>query len=252
MDRLLGLARLGVGLVIMALGVGAFITLTLPLLPWRRARIRVGNVFGKTICRTMVWLSGCPLTMTGTEHLDPGRPAIYVSNHTSVLDIFLGAWLAPWGTVGIAKKEIVYYPFFGQLYLLSGHLRLDRSRRDRAVASLALLAELVRSYRLSVFMWPEGTRSRDGRLLPLKKGLAHLALQTGLPIVPIVVSGAHKAWEKRTLRVQVVPIEVTVLPPIPTEHWSADHLAEHLAEVHARFAETLPDEQRPKAAEAAA
>ena len=245
MDRVLGPARIAIGLVIMALGVAVFIVAALLLLPWRRLRIRLGNVFGKTICRTMVWLSGCPLTLRGTEHLDPSRPAIYVSNHTSVLDIFIGSWLAPWGTVGIAKKEIVWYPFFGQLYLLSGHLRLDRGKRDRAVASLGSLSDLVCRHGLSIFMWPEGTRSRDGRLLPLKKGIAHLALQTGLPIVPIVVAGAHRAWEKRTLRVRAVPIDVTVLPAMSTAHWTAEDIDKNLAELHARFAEALPEEQRP-------
>jgi 1-acyl-sn-glycerol-3-phosphate acyltransferase len=245
-QTLAGLFRLLLGTVVMALGVIVWTGITLVLLPSRVARIKACNYFGKTVCRSMVWLSGCAVTVRGREHLNASRPAIYAANHTSILDAFLGATIAPVGTVGIAKKEVVWYPFFGQLYLLSGHLRIDRGRTTRAKASLAKLGALVRSRGLSIFIWPEGTRSQDGRLLPLKKGLAHMAIQTGLPVVPIVVTGGHRAWEKRSLRLIPVPIEIDVLPPIDTSNWDIDHLDEHLEEVARRFRDALPADQRPQ------
>jgi 1-acyl-sn-glycerol-3-phosphate acyltransferase len=94
-------------------------------------------------------------------------------------------------------------------------------------------------------MWPEGTRSRDGRLLPFKKGIVHLALQTGLPIVPVVVQGAHRAWEKNTIRLHRVPIAVRALPAIDTSTWSLDRVEQHLAELESAFLEVLPAEQQP-------
>lgn len=237
--------RLVVGFLI--IGTNATITLLVCalLLPFRILRIKACNVFGKVTGPLMMKLSGCPLTIDGWEHLDGERPAIYVSNHTSIVDIFLAIWLSPMGTVGVAKKQVVWYPFFGQLYLLSGHLRIDRGNSPSAKASLAALGEFVRSNRLSIYIWPEGTRSRSGHLLPFKKGIVHLALQTGLPIVPVVVEGAHEAWVKHSLQIAPVPIRVTVLPAISTSAWSEDTADAHVAEVWERFKAVLPPSQQP-------
>jgi 1-acyl-sn-glycerol-3-phosphate acyltransferase len=225
-----------------------WVVVCVPLLPWRVLRIKACNYYGKAAGRTILWLSGCPLTVEGWENLDRSRPALYVSNHTSLMDIFLAMWISPVGTVGIAKKQVVWYPFLGQLYLLSGHLRIDRDDPTRAVESLKHLAAYVREHGLSVFIWPEGTRSRDGRLLPFKKGVVHLAVQTGLPIVPIVVEGAQQAWIAGTLLVRRVPITIRALEAIDTTGWTAGTLDGHLAELHDRFRAALPESQQPVAA----
>lgn len=240
--------RLVVGFVI--IGVNATVTLLVCalLIPFRTLRIKACNVFGKVTGPMVMKLSGCPLSITGWEHLDADRPAIYVSNHTSIVDIFLAIWLSPMGTVGVAKKQVVWYPFFGQLYLLSGHLRIDRGNSPSARASLAALGQFVRDNRLSIYIWPEGTRSRSGHLLPFKKGIVHLALQTGLPIVPVVVEGAHEAWVKHSLQIAPVPIRVTVLPAIDTRGWREDTADAHVDQVWQAFRATLPDAQQPLAA----
>lgn len=244
-----GWLRIAVGVLVMALGVAVWVLITVPLLPWRILRIKACNWFGKTVCRAMVMLSGSPVTVEGEEHLNGDRPAIYVSNHTSILDLFLCAWLSPVGTVGIAKKEVVWYPFFGWLYLLSGHLRIDRSNSERAIASMKSLGGLVRKHGLSVFIWPEGTRSRDGHLKPFKKGVAHLAMQTGLPVVPLVVSGIQNVWPARSFRVRVHPIHVRVLPAIDTSGWTEDTLDEVVQSLHDTFDAALPADQRAIPAE---
>ncbi len=250
MQTLSTLLRMAVGLVVMAAGSAVAALAMLLLLPSRIGRVKVGNYFGKTVSRSMVWLSGCPTTVRGAAHLDAARPAIYVSNHTSIMDIFLASWLSPVGTVGVAKREVAYYPIFGQLYLLSGHLRIDRGDSAKAKSSLAELGRIVADNGLSIFLWPEGTRSRDGRLLPFKKGLVHLAIQTGLPIVPMVVRGAHRAWEKGSLRMARVPIEVVVLPAVDTRDWSLEHADAQLEQIHALFRAQLDAEQQPNAAAA--
>lgn len=244
--------KLSVGFVIMGVGGTIFLLVCFLLLPFRVLRIKACNVFGKTVGRAIVWVSGCRLSFTGMEHLDPSRPAIYVSNHTSALDVFLAMWLSPMGTVGIAKKEVIYYPFLGQLYLLSGHLRIDRSSPRQAVTSLRELAEYVRDEGLSIFIWPEGTRSKTGRMRrPFKKGFGHLALQTGLPIVPIVVKGAHQSWEKGRMKITPVDIQIEVLPAITTSDWKKRQLAEHLKVIEQAFEDALPESQRPEQVEAA-
>jgi lysophosphatidate acyltransferase len=241
-------ARLVIGFVI--IGTNATITLLVCalLLPFRVARIKACNYFGKVTGPAIMKLSGCPLTIDGWEHLDRERPAIYVSNHTSIVDVFLAIWLSPIGTVGVAKREVVWYPFFGQLYLLSGHLRIDRGQSAAAKESLAKLGKYVRDHRLSIYIWPEGTRSASGHLLPFKKGIFHLAKQTGLPVVPVVVEGAHEAWVKGSLQIAPVTIRVTVLPAIDTSSWQEATADAHVEDVWRRFRDTLPERQRPAAA----
>lgn len=239
------LLRLGVGLVYMAIATAVFALLCLLLLPFRSARIRVCNVFGHITGRFCLWLAGAGVSSEAADRARALRPAIYVCNHTSVLDIFVGIWLAPVGTCGIAKKEVIWYPFFGQLYLVSGHLLLDRKNHESAVASMKTMAKLMLRHRLGVWIWPEGTRSKDGRLRGFKKGFAHLALETRLPVVPIVITGAHKSWQKGTMRVNPTRLGIHVLDPIPTDDWTPDDLDRRIEDVRARMIAVLPEEQRP-------
>jgi lysophosphatidate acyltransferase len=200
-----------------------------------------------------VWLSGIDVHIEGREGLDPTRPAIYVSNHTSLFDVILAMWLCPVGTVAVAKREIAWLPCIGQIYVLSGSLRIDRRDPDRAHAALERTAGFVRRARLSLMIWPEGTRSRTGRRLPFKKGFVHLALQTGLPVVPIVVTGAHRAWRVRSLRFsQGARVVVHVAAPIDTRGWSRDTVDAHVAEVERVFQDLLPQDQRREREERAA
>lgn len=245
MAQLLTLLRILAGTVVMAVGVAIQMVVLILLLPSRNLRIRSCNYWGKVVGRVEMWISGCPITLEGEQHLDRTRPAIYVSNHTSPMDAFLAMFLSPVGTVGVVKKGIIWYPFFGQMYLLSGHLRIDRANRESAIQDLADLARVVKQHALSIYIWPEGTRSRDGRLGGFKKGVAHMALATGLPIVPIVVTGAHRAWEKGGMKIAPVPIRIRVLPPIATTGWTRDRIDDHLAELRAAYLAVLPDDQQP-------
>ncbi|MCB9679213.1 MAG: 1-acyl-sn-glycerol-3-phosphate acyltransferase [Alphaproteobacteria bacterium] len=240
--------RLGGGFVMFGFLTTLCMLVLIPLLPWRIARIKTCNYYGKLTGRLMMWVSGCDMTIVGEENLDASRPAIYVSNHTSLVDAFLAMFLSPVGTVGVVKKQILYYPFFGQMYYLSGHLRIDRGKSEAARQSLADLGDFVKSNHLSIYLWPEGTRSRSGQLLPFKKGIYHLAKQTGLPLVPVVVEGAQKAWVKGSMQVARVPIRITVLPAIDTSGWTDDRIDEHLESVWNQFRETLPEDQQPLAA----
>ncbi len=232
------------GLVLMALAVVIFFALCLLLLPWRVTRIKVCNFFGHVMGRTILALTGSEITGDPKPAMDAAMPAIYISNHTSPVDVFLGIWLAPFGVCGVAKKEVAYYPFFGQLYLLSGHLRIDRGNRDSAIEALKNIAVLVKRHRLGLWIWPEGTRSKDGRLRGFKKGFAHLALATGLPVVPVAVAGAHRIWRKNSWLLHPGELNVKVLPAIDTSSWRLETLDEHIAQVHAALNAALPPEQQ--------
>jgi lysophosphatidate acyltransferase len=237
--------RLSIGLSFLFLLLLPVAVALILLLPWRLARIRFTNHVGTLIGWTIMKISGCPITIEGREHLDGSTPAICVGNHTSIVDAFTSVWLVPEGTVGVAKKEILRYPVYGQIWYLSGHLVVDRSNTEKAKQSLRELAGFVRENNLRVMLWPEGTRSRDGRLLPFKKGFVHLAIQSGLPIVPMVTTGARDVWERGNLRLHKVPIRIRFLPPIDTSQWKVETVSEHTDEVRQIFADVLPPEQKP-------
>lgn len=245
MRTLEGLLRALVGLVFLGVMVALGIVCLIPLLPWHPLRIKFTNHFGTVVGSGIMRISGCKVRVHGKEHVHSSRPAIYAGNHTSIFDAFTSIWLSPVGTVGVAKREIIYYPFYGLAWILAGHLLIDRGRTERAKASMAKMGAFVKQHGLHIFMLPEGTRASDGRLLPLKKGIVYLALQTGLPIVPMVTVGAHKAWIKGSLLLRKVPIDITFLPPIDTTGWSEDRVDEHLETLKAAFVAALPEDQRP-------
>ncbi|KAK9092071.1 hypothetical protein Syun_026982 [Stephania yunnanensis] len=140
------------------------------------------------------------------------------------------------GTVGIAKKE---------LYVLANHLRIDRSNPAAAIESIKEVARAIVKRNLSLVLFPEGTRSKTGRLLPFKKGFVHIALQSRLPIVPIVLTGTHLAWRKDSLHVRPAPLTVKYLPPIKTDDWTVENIDHHVKMVYDMYIENLPERQRP-------
>ncbi|XP_020584428.1 1-acyl-sn-glycerol-3-phosphate acyltransferase-like [Phalaenopsis equestris] len=215
----------------------------LVLLPWPYLRVRQGNLYGHFTGRLMMWILGNPIKIEGSEFSN--TRAIYICNHASPLDIFLVMWLVPTGTVGIAKKEIIWYPMFGQLYVLANHLRIDRSNPMVAIESMKKVAQAIVKKNLSLIIFPEGTRSKTGRLLPFKKGFVHIALQSRLPIVPMVLTGTHVAWRKNSLRVRPAPLKVRYLPPIKTSDWEEKYIHKYVEMVHNLYLQHLPESQKP-------
>ncbi|KAG6634597.1 hypothetical protein I3843_12G128200 [Carya illinoinensis] len=218
-------------------------SIMLVLIPWPYERIRQGNIYGHVTGRLMMWILGNPIKIEGAEFSN--KRAIYISNHASPLDIFLIMWLTPTGTVGIAKKEIIWYPLFGQLYVLANHLRIDRSNPTAAIESMKEATRAVVKNNLSLIIFPEGTRSKNGRLLRFKKGFIHLALQSRLPIVPMVLTGTHLAWRKGSLHIRPAPLNVKYLPPISTTDWTADKIEDYIKMIHDLYVKHLPESQRP-------
>ncbi|MBX7097797.1 MAG: 1-acyl-sn-glycerol-3-phosphate acyltransferase [Myxococcaceae bacterium] len=226
--------------------MGSVLTLlvALPLIPWRVRRIKLCNFYGHTVGRAVMWCAGATPVVRHPERLAGSMPAIYVANHTSTLDAFVSIWLCPYGGCGVFKKEIANIPFFGQLLRLSGHLMLDRQNKQKAVEALTDVAALVKRERLGIWIMPEGTRSKDGRLLRFKTGFVHLAIATGLPVVPVVLHGAHRLWPLGFPLFAPGPLEVDVLEPIDTTGWSEATSAEHAEAVRARLDAALRPDQR--------
>ena len=233
------LIRFTVGFIWLSFWSLACMALMLLALPFRSLRVRIGNLCGKIIGPVIARIIGAKVVNPDAEKLNNSTPAIFVTNHSSALDVFISMGLCPYGGCGVGKKEILRIPFFGQAYWLAGHLLIDRGNNSKAVASMSKLSNFVKTKDLSIWIWPEGTRSVDGKLIAFKKGFVHLAWATGLPIVPVVLHGAHKIWPAKTMEFYPGEVRVEVLDSIKTDNWSKENLDKHVEEVRGVMAKAL-------------
>lgn len=231
--------RITIGFIWLSFWSLISICLMLLCLPFRTLRIKLGNFTGKMIGPVVTRITGTKLSYSNYNKISENKPAIYVMNHTSALDIFVGMALCPYGGCGIGKKEISRIPFFGWVYWLSGHLLIDRSNRQKTIESMTELSHFVKNNNLSIWIWPEGTRSKDGTLLPFKKGFVHLALATKLPIVPVILHNAHKRWPAKTMQFYPGEAHVEILDSIQTNKWTKDTIDTHIDEVRNLMGKTL-------------
>lgn len=185
------------------------------LIPGGSALIPLARLWSWLVLRT------CGVRATASYHpdLDPARPCVYMANHQSQFDIPALVLGMPAGFRIVAKRELLHIPIFGWALWLAGFVFIDRRDRERAIRSLERAARRVRRG-TSIVVFAEGTRSPDGRLLPFKKGGFILALQAGVPIVPVSIRGGHAVLPKGSLRVRPGTIEVIFGAPIPTSSYT--------------------------------
>ncbi|HUR71094.1 MAG TPA: lysophospholipid acyltransferase family protein [Candidatus Limnocylindrales bacterium] len=162
----------------------------------------------------IVKFSGIRLTVEGLDRLDPKRQYLFVVNHQSNFDIpVLVQSLPQFQLRWIAKKELLWIPFFGWAMWAAKHITVDRADSLDALKSLKLAKQRIAAG-ISVVVFPEGTRSTDGKLLPFKRGGFLLALKTKTPIVPVTINGTGKLLARGEWRVQPGAINVTISAPI--------------------------------------
>ncbi len=175
--------------------------------------------FAHRCARAWSWLilatTGVEVEVSGLERLTPGRTYIFVSNHQSIYDIPIVFWHVPWQLRIIAKASLGRFPFLGWHLSRTGHLLVDRSRPD-PMGILKRWKGLV-SRGLSLIVFPEGTRSADGRIGRFKGGGFLLAIQAGLPLVPISVSGSRHVMLKGRLMTCPGHVTLVVHEPVPTD-----------------------------------
>lgn len=184
-------------------------------------------------------LAGVDLEVTGTEHLWSARPCVFVFNHQSKLDVALLMKLLRGGFTGVAKAEAASIPLWGAMFKLAGVAFVDRGNTRRAQEALEPAVRRIRDEGWSLAIAPEGTRSPTPRLGRFKKGAFHIALQAGVPMVPIVIHDAGEVMWRGHQTLRGGTVHVTVLPPVDTSTWSVATLDDHVAEVRGRFVEVL-------------
>lgn len=214
--------------------LGGLVALAWPTLAWRN---RISLVLGRYWSMLCLRAAGIDVVIrSGREHLAT-KPAVFLFNHANMLDFFVNGLMATPGWLVFGKKQNGRIPIVGTAWWLGGHPLIDRDDSTQWGRELTRVEGLLRQGWCTIVA-PEGTRSKDGRVLPFKKGAFHLALGSRAPIVPIVIHGAaplaEAVWWPSPGR-----IEVDVLPPVDTTSWTAERLDDHIAQVRGLYLAAL-------------
>jgi len=173
------------------------------------------HLVARAWARSILFVSGIHVHVNGLENLNVDGSCILMPNHQSNFDIPVLLGCLPIQFRWLAKAELFKIPIFGRGMRGCGYISIDRSNRKSAFQSLAEAAAKIRNG-VSVLIFPEGTRSRDGRILPFKKGGFVLSVDAGVPIVPIVIFNTWSIMPKDRLRIRTQSVRMDILAPIPT------------------------------------
>jgi 1-acyl-sn-glycerol-3-phosphate acyltransferase len=221
-------------LAVSTLAIGSFAVLICPLS--HRAAFHCATVWAWLLCR----LALIRVRVVGRENAKHGQPYIIMSNHQSHFDIL--AFYGHWGRQfrWVIKKELRNVPGLGWYCAAGRHIFIDRSSHEGAIRSLETARPLLEEG-ISVTLFPEGTRSQNGRLQPFKKGGFMVALALGLPILPISISGSRHVLPARSTRLMPGTIQIRVHPPIDVAAYGADERDRLMADVRAAIASGLAE-----------
>ncbi|HTH66561.1 MAG TPA: lysophospholipid acyltransferase family protein [Gemmatimonadales bacterium] len=183
-----------------------------------RMRHRPGGIYDWGTSDWSRWIlraAGTPLQIEGLARI-PAGPVVYASNHSSMFDIWALAAGMPGSIRFVAKQELARIPLLGQAMLAAGHVTIDRTNRNRAMDAYAEAARRIHERGVSTVVFPEGTRSRTGELLPFKNAPFGLAIAAQVPLVPVYVHNTFRILPKGAWRLRPTPIRIWVGEPIPT------------------------------------
>jgi 1-acyl-sn-glycerol-3-phosphate acyltransferase len=225
-------------LVVVWFAICSTIALIVGILRWRNPS--GGYVFTWLFTKPASKIIGFKVVVKNFERLDATQPCIYVCNHQSNLDMVTQAHCYRPKTICIGKKELLWIPFFGALFYVTGNILLDRKNHERAVEGMNSARDLINKKKLSVYVFPEGTRNKNpAKLLPFKKGAFYLAIAAQVPILPVVSSPIKPLVdsEKRKITPGIVTIEV--LEPISTMGLTEDDVDSLIEMTHSRMQNTF-------------
>ena len=206
---------LWISIVISTVGLSILAFITFPF-------DRNGNIvhhYARWWAKIQLLVSGVRVKVRGLEHLDKETPYIYMSNHQGSYDIFALLSCLPVQFRWIAKKELFAIPILGWAMGAANYISIDRSGRRKALESIERAASKIKGG-VSVVIFPEGTRSRDGSIQPFKRGGFTLALKSGVPIIPITINGSRDVMPRDSMRVRPGEIRVNVDRAIQTTPFS--------------------------------
>lgn len=177
----------------------------------------------------LLWIAGIKLEVNGKENVPLDRPVIFIANHCSHLDIGTLCRSLPVNLHFIGKKELAWVPIVGWYMWVAGHIFIDRSNKKKAIKSLEVASQKIKSGK-SVVMYPEGTRSKNGKLGNFKKGAFHLAMQSGVPIVPVSIKGTYNVWSANSNKITPGNVSVEIGKPIESSNYSNETIKNFISD----------------------
>jgi putative phosphoserine phosphatase/1-acylglycerol-3-phosphate O-acyltransferase len=183
-------------------------------------------------------LAGIHLEVQGEENLWVRRPAVFAFNHQSQLDVLIMLRLLRENFTGIAKAHTRNVPGFGPFFQFAGVAFVEPGEKERNREAVAPAVDRLKDG-LSLAVAPEGTRTPTPRLAPFKKGAFYIAMQAGVPVVPVVIRAAGALMRRGEKLLRAGTVQVVVLPPIPTTRWTKASMAKQVESVRDQFVETL-------------
>jgi 1-acyl-sn-glycerol-3-phosphate acyltransferase len=203
----------------------------------------ISHLIGRLWARTMMFVSGGKVQVKGLKNITSDEAYVFAANHQSQFDIFALLGHLPIQFRWLAKEELFRIPFLGVGMKGAGYIPIDRSNRKAAFRSIDLAAARVREG-TSIVIFPEGTRSLDGKLKFFKKGGFHLAIKSKRPIVPVSISGTYSILPKKGIRVRPQAIRIYIGEPVSTEDITPKDRDWLISEVRRRIQEKLPPEEK--------
>lgn len=188
-------------------------------------------------------MAGMKVTVEGRENIPPDV-CMFAANHTSNADAAAIVGSIPRRVAILARKSLFDIPLIGTAFRLAKFVAVDRENRDAALATVPEAVKRVREG-YSFLVYPEGTRSPDGHLRRFKKGSFAIAIEAGIPVVPVTCAGAHRIMEKNSLIIRGGEVKVHFGKPIETSPYTLGQRGELAQRVHDAVAAKLPEEQRP-------
>ena len=185
---------------------------------------RTGNpvhIIARIWARGILFVSRIKVTVDGLANIDPSRSYVYMSNHQSNFDIPVLLACLPVQFRWLAKAELFKIPIFGRAMRGAGYVKIDRFNQESAFESINEAAGKMKDG-VSVMIFPEGTRSRDGSIRPFKKGGFVMAVDAGVPIVPIILQGTWSIMDKSSLRINTGEVSLNIKAPIATIDYTRD------------------------------
>ncbi|QXO73326.1 1-acylglycerol-3-phosphate O-acyltransferase [Morganella morganii] len=196
---------------------GILICLTSPRNP--KHVMTFGRMYGK-----LSHVFGIKMVYRIPEEAKHYGSCVYVGNHQNNYDMITMSNAVQPRTVTVGKRSLIWIPFFGQLYWISGNILIDRGNRSKAHNTITQVADQIKKRNISVWMFPEGTRSRGRGMLPFKTGAFHAAMAAGVPVVPVCVSTTEGRIKLNRRNNGVVIVEM--LPPVDTSKYTREQVRE--------------------------
>lgn len=188
---------------------------------------------------------GITLDVENSAPLDERSPKILIFNHASTIDVLILAALFPQGGCAVGKKQILYIPFLNIAWWGMGFVFLDRGNSEKSRNQLNNLGAWMIRKKMTMVIAPEGTRSRTGEIQAFKMGAFHIALNTKLPLYPMVIYNAKTLMPRKAILPHPGTIHIKILDPIPTDHWTRENLKEKAEEVRGIFLKELEAYENP-------